>query len=91
MKSCYFHYVKAIVVAASLLLAPVAALAQIPGFDATMAKTQEVASDHIRWTGDVAGLEGLSAIVRKLLFVTEAPEASLGPLSGSSIEELDRK
>ena len=44
---------KTAVIAACVFLAPVAALAQIPGFDATMSKTQEVATDHIRWTGDV--------------------------------------
>jgi len=43
-----------------------------------------------RWNGDIAGLEGLTAIVRKLLYVTEAPEASLGPLAGSSIAQAVR-
>jgi LPS-assembly protein len=44
---------KTAVVAACVFLAPVAAFAQIPGFDNTQAKTQDVATDHIRWTGDV--------------------------------------
>ena len=43
-----------------------------------------------RWGGDVAGLEGLNAVVRKLLFVTEAPGASLGPLSGSPMAQASR-
>ena len=39
------------------------------------------------WSGDVAGLEGLADLVRKLLFVTEAPEASLGPLATSPMAQ----
>lgn len=42
------------------------------------------------WTGDVAGLEGLADLVRKLLFVTEAPEASLGPLAQSPMAHAAR-
>jgi LPS-assembly protein len=44
---------RAALIAACVLLAPVAGSAQIPGFDSTISKTQEVAADHIRWTGDV--------------------------------------
>ena len=43
-----------------------------------------------RWSGDVAGLEGLNGVVRKLLFVTEALEASLGPLADSPMAQAAR-
>jgi len=43
-----------------------------------------------RWAGDVAGLEGIHAVVRKLLYVTEAPDASLGPLTGSPMAQAAR-
>jgi LPS-assembly protein len=47
------HCMKAAAMAVCLMLAPAAGFAQIPGFDATISHTQEVATDHIRWTGDV--------------------------------------
>jgi LPS-assembly protein len=45
--------IKAAALAACVCLAPSAAFAQIPGFDATLSKMQEVETDHIRWTGEV--------------------------------------
>jgi len=44
---------KAAVLAAVIVAAPAAVSAQIPGFDATLAKTQEVTADYVKWTGDV--------------------------------------
>ena len=43
-----------------------------------------------RWAGDVAGLEGINTAVRKLLFVTAVPDASLGPLAGSPMAQAAR-
>ena len=43
-----------------------------------------------QWSGDVAGLEGLNNVVRKLIYVTEAPEASLGPLAQSPMAQASR-
>ncbi|TLZ51805.1 MAG: hypothetical protein E6K18_03965 [Methanobacteriota archaeon] len=43
-----------------------------------------------KWTGFLTELEGIEELVRRLLYVTEAPEADLGPLAGSPLAETMR-
>jgi len=42
------------------------------------------------WTGDMAGLEGAAVLVRRLLYATEAPDASLGPLAEGAMAHAAR-
>jgi len=43
-----------------------------------------------QWTGDAASLEGLTALVRRLLFVTDSIDAALGPLAASRVAQAPR-
>ncbi len=41
-----------------------------------------------KWAGDSEALEGIRSIVRKLLFVTDVPGVSLGPLEDSPVSRV---
>jgi len=43
-----------------------------------------------KWTGFLTELEGIGEIVRRLLFVTEVPEADIGPLASTTMGEAMR-
>src|SRR5437867_404780 len=43
-----------------------------------------------QWSGDASSLEGLSTLVRRLLFVTDSADASLGPIAGSRMAHAGR-
>ncbi len=44
----------------------------------------------VRWNGFLSELVGIEDLVRRLLFVTESPDADLGPLAGSPVAETMR-
>ena len=57
----------------------------------TLQEVEDRFGDRLaKWTGFLSELPGVEDLIRRLLYVTESPDADLGPLAGSPLAETLR-